>query len=306
MKSVKTNKNTQFSYLDHRIQEIYSREGVIILPSPEAWKKYKWTRTYFKTVPREGYFIWVTKSTNLPILIHIAALLPHVRQKLTNLLVVEKNIKARTESICQALAQGLRASHLSHGIIVLKKNAQLIYHDLHQWGNYDDVQPDYEYYLGDHAHLDYVYKSNQTPARLNIKTIVYAEKYARADIKVSIRSQKSHIKILDKALLKGKYSSAIIRLRLAAEQESQIEAYSNLQILKTADNAKGHLDCQGLLIAKDSEISLIPELQNSNPKALITHEASIGKVEGDELNYLRTRGLTEKEAIDLIVKGFLK
>jgi hypothetical protein len=41
-------------------------------------------------------------------------------------------------------------------------------------------------------------------------------------------------------------------------------------------------------------------------KALITHEASIGRVSEEELNYLRSRGLTEKEAIDLIVRGFLK
>ncbi|PIZ89560.1 MAG: hypothetical protein COX89_00870 [Candidatus Nealsonbacteria bacterium CG_4_10_14_0_2_um_filter_37_10] len=42
-----------------------------------------------------------------------------------------------------------------------------------------------------------------------------------------------------------------------------------------------------------------------NKEAQITHEASIGKISEEELNYLRMRGLTEKEAIDLIVTGFL-
>jgi len=39
--------------------------------------------------------------------------------------------------------------------------------------------------------------------------------------------------------------------------------------------------------------------------AQITHEASIGRISEEELIYLRTRGLNEKEAIGLIVNGFL-
>jgi Fe-S cluster assembly scaffold protein SufB len=40
-------------------------------------------------------------------------------------------------------------------------------------------------------------------------------------------------------------------------------------------------------------------------EAQITHEASIGKISEEQLNYLRSRGLNEKEAIDLIISGFL-
>jgi Fe-S cluster assembly scaffold protein SufB len=61
-----------------------------------------------------------------------------------------------------------------------------------------------------------------------------------------------------------------------------------------------------IVIDKNSKISLIPELICQNKKAQITHEASIGKISEEELNYLRMRGLTEDEAINLIVSGFLK
>lgn len=67
----------------------------------------------------------------------------------------------------------------------------------------------------------------------------------------------------------------------------------------------GHVDCMGLLLAEDVAINVTPELINKNKDASLTHEASVGKISEENLNYLRSRGLTEDEAIDLIVAGFL-
>jgi Fe-S cluster assembly scaffold protein SufB len=61
----------------------------------------------------------------------------------------------------------------------------------------------------------------------------------------------------------------------------------------------------GLLLAEDSSINAIPELVNNHKDASLTHEASVGKISEEVLNYLRSRGLTEDQAIDLIVSGFL-
>ena len=68
---------------------------------------------------------------------------------------------------------------------------------------------------------------------------------------------------------------------------------------------RGHLDCQGLVVGEKAMIRLVPSLVVKNKNALLTHEASIGKISEDELNYLRSRGLNKSEAIDLIVSGFL-
>jgi Fe-S cluster assembly scaffold protein SufB len=59
------------------------------------------------------------------------------------------------------------------------------------------------------------------------------------------------------------------------------------------------------LVDKDSRIVLSPEIVCENRLAQITHEASIGRISEEELNYLMMRGLSENEAIDLIVGGFL-
>lgn len=71
------------------------------------------------------------------------------------------------------------------------------------------------------------------------------------------------------------------------------------------DAGTGHVDCMGLLLSENSSVQAIPELINRNKDASLTHEASVGKISEETLNYLRSRGLTENEAINLIVTGFL-
>ena len=104
----------------------------------------------------------------------------------------------------------------------------------------------------------------------------------------------------ESTFLNEEKSNSISRLRMIADKNSRISVHS-----KMVANAagKGHLDCMGLLLDGKSTINAVPELLNKN--ATLTHEASVGKISEEVLNYLRSRGLREEEAIDLIVAGFL-
>ncbi len=303
---MKNAKNARFLYLNNQIEEIYSREGTLILSSPEAWKKYKWTHRYFKTVPKEGYFIWVRKQSSLPVLTCVNISRYHVKQRMNNLLVVEKGISARAEVICQTLKNSLRALHVAKGKVVLKEGAQLIYHHFHRWGGYDNVEADYEFYLEENAYLDYSYKTLNPSKDLQFRTLIHGKKNSQTDLTIIAQARNSHIKIHDDVILEDAQASGIVRLRLVAEKKSVVEAYSRIVVKEKAKEAKGHLDCRGIIVDKDSSIKLVPELDNKNKEALITHEASIGRIAEAELDYLRSRGLSRKKAIDLIIKGFLK
>jgi Fe-S cluster assembly scaffold protein SufB len=60
------------------------------------------------------------------------------------------------------------------------------------------------------------------------------------------------------------------------------------------------------MLDQTADVVLVPELLCRNKDAQITHEASIGKVSDEQITYLRSRGLREDEAVDLIVRGFLE
>jgi len=59
------------------------------------------------------------------------------------------------------------------------------------------------------------------------------------------------------------------------------------------------------MLSNDGIIRAIPELDSSFYDVELTHEAAVGKISQEEIEYLMARGLSEEEATSLIVKGFL-
>ena len=296
-------KNVHFWQVDHEIKNISEIPGSIILPSPRAWQKFKWARKYFERKPREGYFIWIKKQVDFPLATCINIVSPEISQDLTNLLVIEKGIKVKANVLCSAIKNDLSAIHKAKGKLILKTGSSLEYTHFHQWGQKDFVSPDYEFILEKETRLTYSYKNLLPPENLFLKTIVHSKAHSSSHLNFVINGLNSKIGIFDKVNLAGKNSQTIVRLRLVGRKNSQFEAMS---IISAKTNSRGHLDCQGLLVANSAKISLTPRLVCQNKNAQLTHEASIGKISQEELTYLRMRGLSEREAIDLIVSGFLK
>lgn len=102
--------------------------------------------------------------------------------------------------------------------------------------------------------------------------------------------------------LNGEDSSANIVSRAVARDHS-------VQIFKSIvnGNAKcsGHTECDAIIM-DHANISAIPEITANNPDAALIHEAAIGKIAGEQIIKLMTLGLTEAEAEEQIVNGFLK
>ena len=67
----------------------------------------------------------------------------------------------------------------------------------------------------------------------------------------------------------------------------------------------GHSECDAIIM-DDGVVSAIPELTAHNVDAALIHEAAIGKIAGEQITKLMTLGLTEKQAEEKIIEGFLK
>ena len=65
------------------------------------------------------------------------------------------------------------------------------------------------------------------------------------------------------------------------------------------------MECHGLVLSDDSLIYAVPELEASSSNLEMSHEAAVGKIDEDEINYLTARGISEDEAASMIVRGFL-
>ena len=81
--------------------------------------------------------------------------------------------------------------------------------------------------------------------------------------------------------------------------------FARADIQGNANNTKGHIECQGLVIAEGKGmIYSIPQISGGFGTEL-SHEAAIGKIAKEKIEYLMTRRLTEDEAVSIIIRGFL-
>ncbi len=102
--------------------------------------------------------------------------------------------------------------------------------------------------------------------------------------------------------LNGENSSVHVTSRSVAEGSSYQEFASNI----TGNNkCYAHIECDAI-IKEEGKVKAIPEIYAKNVDANLIHEAAIGKIAGDQLKKLMTLGLNEKEAEEVIIKGFLK
>ena len=102
--------------------------------------------------------------------------------------------------------------------------------------------------------------------------------------------------------LNGKNSGAHVISRSIAKDDSHQKYISCMD-----GNAKcsGHTECDAIIMDNGS-VTAKPELNANNVDASLIHEAAIGKIAGEQLIKLMSLGLTEKEAEEKIVDGFLK
>ena len=100
-------------------------------------------------------------------------------------------------------------------------------------------------------------------------------------------------------------SSTIVSKGISAGRAQN--AYRGLvRVMPQAAGARNHTQCDSLLIGKDCGAHTFPYMEVRNPTAKIEHEATTSKISADQLFYCRQRGISEEDAVNMIVNGFCK
>jgi len=90
-----------------------------------------------------------------------------------------------------------------------------------------------------------------------------------------------------------------------AEELMTVTRELALKIAKGARGAKAHVQCDALLLDEHSQSDTYPSMEVYEDDVSIMHEATVNRVTDEQLFYLRSRGLDEEQALDLILAGFL-
>ena len=119
------------------------------------------------------------------------------------------------------------------------------------------------------------------------KIMTHGKQYAETDFVVEMEGAGSTVNLISRSVAR-EHSRQLFKSRIIGNSSCQ-----------------GHSECDAIIM-DEASVSAIPELTANDIDANLIHEAAIGKIAGEQLIKLMTLGLTEKEAEEQIVNGFLK
>ena len=207
---------------------------------------------------------------------------------------------------------------------------------IHNCGNQDSQHDGiHRFYIGKNAKVRYVEKhygegDGEGKRILNPGTEIYMDENSSLEMEMvqirgvdsTYRTTKAELKagaklvVRERLLTHGKqeaYSDYVVRLEgaganadVVSRSVAQDESYQKFDS-KIVGNAPctGHTECDAIIMGK-ARILAIPQLEANDIDAALIHEAAIGKIAGEQIIKLMTLGLTEEEAEEQIINGFLK
>jgi Fe-S cluster assembly scaffold protein SufB len=310
-----------FLVLDNAISHSSLKDKNVELTSThKALEKYDWLKDYsWKLVQvdadkytaktyledADGYFVRVTagKKASMPVQTCLMLGSKKVTQTVHNIIVVEEEASLDIITGCTSKKGVEEGLHLGITEMYVKKGATLNFTMIHNWAEQIGVRPrtvvnveEGGTYISNYIILKPVRSVQAYPTvRLNGKGAV-----TRLNT-IAIAHPGSELDLGSRAIFNAPETRAELVSRTITVGGKII---ARGEMIANEKGAKGHLECKGLVLGKGSQLA-IPVLEANVADVELTHEAAVGKIAKDQVEYLMARGLTEEEAVGMIVRGFL-
>ncbi len=278
---------------ENKILEIKSVDG-IILDGKEIDGK-----IVAKIIVKENY------KFNVPIHMCFGITKEEINQIIDVEIILEDNSEITLISHC-SFPKSKNAKHIMNGKIIVGKNAKFAYREIHFHGEEGEilVKPTTKVIVKEGG----IYISELTLIKgrigvLEINNDVEVEENGVVDITTKTYAVKEDKIIINETVkLNGIKGKGIIKSRGAAKDNSEV--ILKLKIEGNAPYCKGHIDCAEIIEGK-AKVESIPIVIVRDKKARITHEAAIGSVDKKQIETLMAKGLDEKEATEVIIRGMI-
>ncbi len=224
-------------------------------------------------------------------------------QNVHNIVVVEEDAELNILGGC-ATAHGTRdVAHLGITEFYVEKGGRLSFTMIHNWGEAAAVRPRSVGVLGEDAvflnnyvllnpvadlqmYPNLILNGRGAVARFNSVILAPPGSHVDSGNRLQLDAPDTRGEIVSRTLTTG--GTIINRGFIGASQVP----------------ARGHLECKGLILGQ-GRIHAVPELDAAVDGVELSHEAAVGKIAQEEIEYLMARGLDEDEATAAIVRGFL-
>lgn len=283
---------------------------------PQVGEKYWWravavdTDKYTAQValnPNHGYFLRAKAGTRCIFPLQACLFIGHegLAQNVHNVILADEDSELNIITGCAADVGVRRGLHLGVTETYIKRGAKVTFTMIHHWAEEMAVRARSAAVVeeGGLFFSNYiVMQPVRTVQMYPMVRLVGEEAIGRLN-SIVVATPGSHLDIGGRALLEAPRARAEIISRSVSTGGTVI-ARGHLR--GDAPGIKAHLECNGLMLSEGGMIRAIPELEGRCADVDMSHEAAIGKIAGEQIEYLMARGLAEEEATAAIVRGFLK
>lgn len=311
--------------LYHSIREDLKKKGVIFLSMDEGLKEYpELVKEYFGTVipPTDnkfaalnsavwsgGSFIYVPPGVQveIPLQAYFRINAPQMGQFERTLIIADEGSRVHYIEGCTAPIYSKESLHAAVVELIAKRGAHLRYTTLQNWSNdvYNLVTKRAVAY--EDATVEWVDANIGSRLTMKYPSVYMLGKGARADIlSVAFAGKGQHQDTGGKAIHAAPYTTSTIVSKSVSKDGGRATYRGHLVVAKGAHHAKANVRCDALLLDEYSRSDTYPYIEIDEDQVTIGHEATVGKVGDDQIFYLMSRGLSESEALSMIVLGFME
>jgi len=309
----------------HSLRKDLEKKGVIFLGMDDGLKEHPdLVRKYFSTViPKEdnkfaalnsaawsgGSFIYIPKGVevDIPLQAYFRINSANMGQFERTLIIADEGAKVHYIEGCTAPVYSRESLHSAVVELIAMPGAHLRYTTLQNWSNdvYNLVTKRAIAHEG--ATVEWVDANIGSRVTMKYPSIYMVGKGAKADIlSVAYAGKGQHQDTGGKVIHAAPYTTSTITSKSVSKDGGRAGYRGQLKVARGAKNSKSTVLCDALLLDDRSRSDTYPYVEIDEDQVTVGHEATVGKVGEDQIFYLMSRGISESDALAMIVLGFME
>ena len=309
----------------HKIREDLGAQGVIFVDTDSGLREYEdLFKEYFGSVIPAGdnkfaalntatwsggSFIYVPPGIHveIPLQAYFRINTENMGQFERTLIIVDEGSYVHYVEGCTAPVYSSDSLHSAVVEIVVKKNARCRYTTIQNWSNnvYNLVTKRAVAHEG--ATMEWIDGNIGSKVTMKYPAVWLVGEHAKGEtLSVAFAGEGQHQDAGSKMVHAAPNTSSTIISKSVARSGGRASYRGLVQIMEGAHGSKSTVKCDALLIDPISRSDTYPYVDVREDDVTMGHEATVSKVSEDQLFYLMSRGLTEDEAMAMIVRGFVE
>ncbi len=309
----------------HNLKEEWEKLGVVFLSIEDGMREYPdLFREHFATViPPEdnkfaavnsavwsgGSFVYVPKGVrvDVPLQTYFRINAENSGQFERTLIIIDEGAYAHYIEGCTAPSYSSDSFHSGVIEIVVKKGARMRYSTIQNWSHnvYNLVTQRAAVYEG--AVMEWVDGNLGSKVTMKYPATYLLEPGARGEIlSIAMATTGQHQDAGGKVVHFAPNTSSSIVSKSISKNDGRSSYRGLVKIYDGAVNAKSNVECDALLLNDNSRTDTYPYIEIEEKTASVGHEATVSKINDEQVFYLMSRGLSEEAATGLIVRGFIE